>query len=86
MSKQKEMSNEHHLTPSVSQEVALKWPEPIIPRQTITETGTDLEYLRLILNSRVYDVSTETPLTFAAKVQLYSLHKSCLKDLIVIFT
>lgn len=53
---------------SKSQEGPFEWPEPIIPKPSKTESPDDMEYLRMILNSRVYDVSNETPLTFASKV------------------
>lgn len=38
-----------------------------LPRETQNEE--EIDYLKLILNARVYDVANETPLTFAAKVK-----------------
>lgn len=33
----------------------------------------EIDYLKMILNARVYDVATETPLTFATKVGHYCI-------------
>lgn len=85
----KQMSSNHQfinsIAPCISQEPALEWPEPIIPKPITGTSNDDMEYLRLILNSRVYDVSNETPLTYAAKVHINLIY-SYLKDSIVIST
>lgn len=47
------------------------WPEPIIPKPLgdVEIPGEpNIDYLKLILNSRVYDVASETPLTYANKL------------------
>jgi threonine dehydratase len=49
----------------------IEWPEPIIPKplgDTEVPGEPKIDYLKLILNSRVYDVASETPLTYANKV------------------
>ena len=74
------------LAPTRSQEAPFEWPEPIIPKKLSAEPADDLDYLRMILNSRVYDVANETPLTFASKVFCRQLILSYLKGLIIIFT
>ena len=59
-------------TPSSSTSV-FEWPEPIIPKplgDTDIPGEPQIDYLKLILNSRVYDVASETPLTYAKKVIL----------------
>ena len=48
------------------QNVEMQWPEPTIPKPIGGDE--EIDYLRLILNSRVYDVASETPLTAATKV------------------
>jgi hypothetical protein len=58
------------LLPTISQETVFEWPDPIIPKPSMSESPDDMEYLKLILNSRVYDVAHETPLTLASKVSL----------------
>ena len=61
------IGDSHALTAST-----FEWPKPIIPSPNSTPPdANEIDYLKLILNSRVYDVASETPLTLANNV--YSL-------------
>lgn len=58
------------LPPLSPASTAFEWPDPIIPRPVDkpVQGEPDIDYLKLILNSRVYDVANETPLTLANKL------------------
>jgi hypothetical protein len=47
----------------------LAWPTAIIPAPCVeAEDAKHADYLKLILDSNVYDICSETPLTHATKV------------------
>ena len=48
------------------QSLTLAWPTPSIPPPE--KSAQEIDYLPLILNARVYDVSIETPFQFARKL------------------
>ncbi|KAJ3370941.1 hypothetical protein GGF31_003671 [Allomyces arbusculus] len=69
------------------------WPTPLIRRDsasgptrkdikratTDATDGKDLDYLKLILNARVYDIAIESPLTYATNLSLKTNNKILLK-------
>ncbi len=77
-------STEHltTITSPSTEKLTFIWPDPIIPtkhllselstsinlQESIKKDGVDIDYLQLILNSRVYDVANETPLNLANKL------------------
>jgi len=74
----------------MSQPPPFTYPTPIIPRpignhdsieSNSTAMGTDSspDYLKLILNARVYDVAVETPLQFAKTISAKTGSKIYLK-------
>ena len=46
------------------------WPQPVIPKRPdiLQESIQETDYLKLILNARVYNVASESPLTLATKL------------------
>ncbi|KAI8610082.1 tryptophan synthase beta subunit-like PLP-dependent enzyme [Chytriomyces sp. MP71] len=52
-----------------SQTNLFSWPDPLIPApQPWVDEDDDVDYLQMILNARVYDVASETPLQPASKL------------------
>lgn len=47
--------------------MSLSWPTPNIPNPVV-EATEKVDYLRLILDSNVYDICSETPLIQASKL------------------
>ena len=85
---------ESALTP-MSQQPSFVFPTPIIPNTTETARrasngppSDEPDYLKLILNARVYDVAIESPLTLATKLSARTGNKIYLKreDLQPIFS
>jgi threonine dehydratase len=63
-------SNRNSWSTPMSSEPPFNWPKPVIPprKQPTHEEEQSPDYIKLILNARVYDVCQETPLTLASKV------------------
>ena len=54
-----------------SKEGPLKFPIPSIPiKESSPNDESEIDYLKLILTARVYDVAIETPLQIASKLSL----------------
>ncbi|KAH6565760.1 hypothetical protein BASA62_007059 [Batrachochytrium salamandrivorans] len=75
----------------------LVWPQSSLPLKAVRNTTLntrpstgepEIDYLKLILNARVYDVANETPLTYASKLSTRLGNKIYLKreDLQPIFS
>ncbi|KAJ3224232.1 hypothetical protein HDU81_008658 [Chytriomyces hyalinus] len=62
-----------------SQTNLFEWPEPSIPAPTPMNDAPELDYLQMILNARVYDVASETPLQLASKLSAKVGNKIYLK-------
>ncbi|TPX43755.1 threonine ammonia-lyase [Chytriomyces confervae] len=62
-----------------SQTNLFEWPEPSIPAPAPMEDAPELDYLQMILNARVYDVASETPLQLASKLSAKVGNKIFLK-------
>ncbi|ORY50904.1 threonine dehydratase I [Rhizoclosmatium globosum] len=64
-----------------SQPELFDWPVPSIPppKPLVPRQEPDIDYLQLILNARVYDVASETPLHLATKLSTKVKNKIYLK-------
>ncbi|KAH6576639.1 hypothetical protein BASA60_004432 [Batrachochytrium salamandrivorans] len=85
------------LRTSISALLPLVWPQSSLPLKAVRNTTLntrpstgepEIDYLKLILNARVYDVANETPLTYASKLSTRLGNKIYLKreDLQPIFS
>ncbi|KAH9246357.1 threonine ammonia-lyase, biosynthetic [Batrachochytrium salamandrivorans] len=85
------------LRTSMSALLPLVWPQSSLPLKAVRNTTLntrpstgepEIDYLKLILNARVYDVANETPLTYASKLSTRLGNKIYLKreDLQPIFS
>ncbi|KAJ1341631.1 threonine ammonia-lyase, biosynthetic [Batrachochytrium salamandrivorans] len=83
------------LRTSMSALLPLVWPQSSLPLKAVRNTTLntrpstgepEIDYLKLILNARVYDVANETPLTYASKGVALAANKLGIKATIVMPT